>query len=86
MKQYLARCICRDMRKLRIELDDFDLGQVLDGLEERAVSWEKTAEFYRTGKTDAVIEECRDEAEAMKIAAHYRSIISKIREQREAQL
>jgi len=73
------------MRKFTIELDDFDLGQVLDGLEARATIWEKTAEFHRTGKTDVVVEECRDEAEAEKIAAHYRSIISKIHIQREAQ-
>ena len=72
------------MRKITIELDDFDLGQVLDGLEVRAVAWEKTAEFYRTGKADVLVEECRDETEAEKIAAHYRSIITKIRNQREA--
>jgi hypothetical protein len=74
------------MRKFTIELDDFDLGQVLDGLEARAAIWEKTAEYHRTGKADIAIEECRDEAEAAKIAAHYRSIISKIQKQREAQL
>ena len=73
------------MRKFTIELDAFDLGQVLDGLEERALCWEKTAEFRRTGEADIVIEECSDAAEAEKIAAHYRSIIRKIRNQREAQ-
>jgi hypothetical protein len=74
------------MRKFRIELDDFDLGQVLDGLELRAVIWKKTVEYHRTGETDALIEECSDAAEAEKIAAHHRSIIDKIRKQREAQL
>ena len=73
------------MRKFTIELDDFDLGQVLDGLEARAAIWEKTAEFHCAGKADVIIEECRDEAEAEKIAADYRSIITKIRNQREAQ-
>jgi len=73
------------MRKFTIELDDFDLDQVLDGLEARAVIWEKTAEYHRSGEADVIVEECRDEAEAQKIAAHYRSIIGKIREQREAQ-
>jgi len=63
------------MRKFRIELDDFDLGQVLDGLEARAAIWEKTAEHHRTG-----------EAEAAKIGAHYRLIIAKIRKQHEEQL
>jgi len=75
----------RNMRKLTIELDDFDWGQVLDGLEARAVIWERTGEHHRTGNADVLIEECCDELEAEKIAAHYRSIIMKIREQREAQ-
>jgi hypothetical protein len=73
------------MRKFRIELDDFDLGQLLEGLEACAVVWEKTAEFHRTGNADVVVEECRDEAEAEKIAVHYRSIIAKIRAQQETQ-
>jgi hypothetical protein len=74
------------MRKFKIELDDFDLGQVLDGLESRAVAWEKTAEFHRAGESDVVVEECRDAEEAGKIAAHYRSIIANIRRQRGAHL
>lgn len=71
----------------RIELSDFDLGQVIDGLSIRAEAWEKTAEFYRTGEPpeDFIIEECRDADEAEKIAAHYRSIVWKLQEQREAQ-
>lgn len=79
--------MCRDMRKYKIELNDLDLGQVLDGLEVRAHAWEQTANYYRTGESplDAIIEECRDAEEAEKIAAHYRSIISEIRKQREAQ-
>jgi hypothetical protein len=59
------------MRKFTIELDDFDLGQVLDGLEARAVSWKKTAKFHRTGKADIIIEDYRDQAKADKIAVHY---------------
>jgi hypothetical protein len=75
------------MREYYIQLHEFDLGQVLDGLEMRAVSWEKTAIYHRTGESphDMVIEECRDAKEADKIAAHYHSIIAKIRKQREAQ-
>jgi hypothetical protein len=72
------------MRKYNIELDEFDLGQVLDGLESRAVAWEKTATFHHTGAADVFVEECRDAEEAEKIAAHYRSIIHKIEKQREA--
>ena len=71
----------------RIELNDLDLGQLLDGLDARAEAWEQTADYHRTGKSPEgfVVEECTDEDEADKIAAHYRSIISKIQEQREAQ-
>lgn len=76
------------MRKTyRIELDEFDLGQLLDGLEVRAAAWENTAAYHRTGKSSAefIVEECNGAAEADRIAAHYRSIIAKIRDQREAQ-
>lgn len=68
----------------RIELDDLDLGQVIDGLEARAVAWEKTAEYHRTGElpTDILVEECRDAEEAASIASHYREILEKITRQR----
>jgi len=71
----------------RIELDDFDLGQLLDGMEARAEAWEKTADCRRTGKSppDFIVEECTDADEAGKTAAHYRSIITKIQKHREAQ-
>lgn len=84
----LARCIGRVMSKIyRIELDGFDLGQLLDGLDARADAWEKTANYHRTGglPPDYIVEECNDADEADKIAAHYRSIIAKIREQQEEQ-
>ena len=77
------------MRKTyRIELQELDLGQLLDGLEARAEAWEKTANYHRTGKSpaDFIVEECKDAQEAEKISAHYRSIIGKIQKQREAQL
>jgi hypothetical protein len=85
---YLARCICRDMHKIyRIERDGFDLGQLLDGLEVRAEAWEETADYHRTGESraDFIIEECADADADEKIAAHYRSIVGKIRKQQEAQ-
>lgn len=70
-----------------IELNDLDLGQLPDGLEARAESWEKTADYHRTGEAppDFIVEECNDADEAESISAHYRSIIAKIRKQREAQ-
>lgn len=85
---YLARCICRDLSKTYlIRLEENDLAQLLDGLEARAEAWEKTAKYHRTGESpaDFIVEECTGADEAEKIAANYRSIISKIREQREAQ-
>ncbi|MGD0350135.1 MAG: hypothetical protein ABSB84_07460 [Verrucomicrobiota bacterium] len=71
----------------RIELDSFDLGQVLDGLEIRAEAWEKTADYHRTGESppDFIVEECKDAEEADAIASHYRAIIAKIRKQQEEQ-
>ncbi len=71
----------------RIELDDFDLGQVLDGLEIRAEAWEKTANYHRTGESppDLIVEGCNNAEEAEEIASHYRGIIAKIHEQMEAQ-
>ncbi len=70
-----------------IELDEFDLGQLLDGLQVRAEAWERTAAYHRTGESpaDFIVEECSDSDEANRIAAHYRSIISKIQEQRRAE-
>jgi len=71
----------------RIELEDRDLGQLLDGLTMRAESWERTAEYLRSGCIDGVyiIEECSKPEEADAIAAHYRSIIQRIHQQMEAQ-
>lgn len=71
----------------RIELGDIDLGQLLDGLEARAEAWEKTAGYHRTGESPPgfIVEECNDAHEADGIANHYRSIITKIRKQQEAQ-
>jgi hypothetical protein len=70
-----------------IRLEESDLGQLLDGLGARAEAWERTAQYHRTGESpaDFIIEECTDVDEADRIAAHYRSIISTIQEQREAQ-
>jgi hypothetical protein len=71
----------------RIELNDLDLGQLLDGLDARAEAWEKTADYHRIRETpaDFIVEECTDAGEADKIAAHYRAIIAKILKQRKAQ-
>jgi len=63
--------------------------KLLDGLECRAESWDKTAEFLRAdGMPDGeffLIEECSDPDEADTIAGHYRLILSKVRRLMEAQ-
>ena len=73
----------------KIELGEDDLGQLLDGLEIRAESWRRTAEYLRTGDLPEgeffLIEECRDEEEADELAARYESIIKNIQIQMEAQ-
>ena len=87
---YLARYLCRVMRKrYTIELDSLDVFQLIDGLEMRAESWEKTAGYLRTGNVSAddlfIVEECSKPEEADAIAEHYRAIVSTIRKQVEAQ-
>lgn len=73
----------------RIELNDLDLGQLLDGLATRAKSWERTAEYLRTDTQPEgeffLAEECSKPEEADDIAKHYRCIIRKIQNQMEAQ-
>lgn len=65
--------------KYRIELNRNDLGQLLEGLEIRAESWERTSHYLLCG------EECHKPEEAAAIAQHYRSIIGDIRSQMDAQ-
>jgi hypothetical protein len=79
-----------DMAKTyKIELDGHDVGQVLDGLEIRAESWRRTADYMRTGEMPEdelfIIDECYDAAEADEIAGNYQSIIESIRRQMEVQ-
>ena len=72
-----------------IQLHEIDLGQVLDGLEIRAQSWERTAEYLRTQSLPAdemfIIEECSKREEADRIAKHYRLIIHEIHRQMRTQ-
>jgi hypothetical protein len=91
VRQSPGQVISPDMAKIYgLELDELDLGQLLDGLESRAESWEKSAEYFRSEKMPDgeffIIEECSDLDEAEEIASYYRSIISKIRKQMEEQL
>ncbi|MES2657707.1 MAG: hypothetical protein V4689_03760 [Verrucomicrobiota bacterium] len=76
-------------KQYRIELDENDWGQLLDGLEIRAESWRSTAEYLRMGDMPNgelfLIEECADEEEADGVAAHYEAIITNIQKQMEVQ-
>jgi hypothetical protein len=62
---------------------------LLEGLEIRATSWERTASYLRnpvfSGCESFLIEECSKPEEADSIAAHYRSIIETIRQQMKTQ-
>ena|SRR5215472_7108519 len=77
-------------RTYQISLDDFDLGQILDALEIRAESWERTAEYLRTEQMPAdeffVIEDCSKPEEADGIAQRYPAIISNIEHQIQRQI
>jgi hypothetical protein len=72
----------------QIALDDFDVGQLLDGLSIRAEAWRKTADYMDTGESPEAFfacEECSDAVEARKIAEHYERIIANIETQIELQ-
>jgi hypothetical protein len=76
-------------KRNRIELDELEWGQLLDGLESRVDSWRRTAEYLRTEELPDgeffIIEECRDEDEAEELAACYEGIIRNIKSQMRAQ-
>lgn len=69
-------------------LGENELGQILDGLRVREVSWRATAEYLGANciTDDSVaIEECRDDAEATRIADFYAAIIRDLERQRDEQ-
>ena len=67
----VARTFC-------IELDEDALGQLCDGLEQRANSWANTARYLNGGDVDGLIEECSDAEEALQLEARYREILQDI--------
>lgn len=88
-EEFLDRYICRNMPKtFQIVLQSLDLGQILDGLHAREVSWRNTATFLRDdyfSDDTFVCEECSDPEEADKIASHYKKIITELEQQIEEQ-
>lgn len=73
---------------ITLTLNAMDVGQVLDGLEQRRIIWQATAEYLENGSTDLsdFIEECSDAEEAQAVAEHYQRIMDTIRKQRESQI
>ena len=71
------------MATIKLELERHEVGQILDGLEQRAMAYDYTAAFHRDEPIpeDIVIEEVNDANEAESIAAFYRSIMEKIQKQ-----
>jgi hypothetical protein len=64
-----------------IRLNGFDLGQAIDGLEDRATAWRNTATYLTTGEVptiDFVAEECSCPEEAERLAVHYHGIIARL--------
>lgn len=76
-------------KQYTIKLEEYDLGQLLDGLESRADSWRRTADYLKTGEMPEdqffVIEECSDHEEAEQLSARYEEIIRNIRDQMQEQ-
>ena len=72
-----------DFVTLRLRRDD--VGQILDGLEQRMIIWQATAEYLEADYTTLsdIVEECSHPEEAHAIAEHYENIIKQIRRQLE---
>ena len=68
---------------IHLTLSGNDVGQILDGLEQRRIIWQATAEYLETGHTDLSdhIEECHKLHEARAIAESYDYLIETIRNQ-----
>ncbi|HPD48559.1 MAG TPA: hypothetical protein P5279_01515 [Anaerohalosphaeraceae bacterium] len=64
------------------------VGQIIDGLTQRMLVWQATAEYLQRGRTDITdtIEECSDAQEAQALADWYQQIIQEITRQRNAQV
>lgn len=67
--------------KTKIELENGDWGQIIDGLECRAEQYEKTVRYFESGEINGEIEEVSGIEEARELAETYRSLIEKIQRQ-----
>lgn len=73
---------------IKLTLSALDVGQILDGLEQRRITWQATTEYLACDYTELsdIVEECSDPCEAQAIADYYQYIINTIKNQRDMQL
>ncbi len=70
-----------------IKISSNNLGQIVDGLRQRAEAYHITAEYYETGNIDSdqQIQEVSDVDEAIKIRDFYRDIVKDLESQMKRQ-
>ena len=75
-------------RIITIHLLSNEVGQILDGLHERMMTWQATEEYLETGYSNIsdFIEDCSHPHEARAIAELYKHIINSIKQQMDAQI
>jgi len=67
----------------KVELNEVEWGQVLDGLTCRAELYENSIDYYEGGYVEGEVAEVKDADEARDLAGWYRRIIDKIKRQLE---
>lgn len=72
-----------EYRTYTITLNSLDLGQMLDGIEQIALSYRNTEHYHAFGETlsDDIVEEVTDADEARQIAEHFERIMAAVRVQ-----
>ena len=72
-----------EYRTYTITLNSLDLGQMLDGIEQRAKAYRDTEYYWETGDflEEMTLVEVRDGEEARRLAEHYERIIATVQAQ-----
>lgn len=65
----------------KVELNEVEWGQVLDGLTCRAELYENSIDYYEGGYVEGEVAEVKDADETRHLANWYRQIAEKIRKQ-----
>ena len=73
---------------ITLTLAQNDVGQIIDGLEQRRIIWQATTEWlmYDYSELSDFMEECSDPLEAQAITDYYQYIINTVQNQRDCQL